>query len=79
MYSPYCFQMKFNSNESSSYELFEEPTAEQVQHMYDQQRKSWFHFYPLQTTDVTLNLFNSSCVGVATSEQYRVFIEVKRK
>lgn len=47
----------------------------QVQHMYQEKRKSWFHFWPGQTTEVSLNLFNDTCIGVVTNDAYTVDIE----
>ena len=71
------FQLKFNLTENSDYDLFEESTAEQVQYMYAESRKSWFHFWPVQTTEVSLDLFNNTCIGVATKEPYQVHLESK--
>ncbi|XP_067946534.1 nuclear envelope integral membrane protein-like [Watersipora subatra] len=71
--------LKFNFNNDANYELFDEPTAEQVERMYRAHQKSWFHFWPLKTTEIAVCPFNDTCIGVATkdSRQLDPLIEVK--
>lgn len=71
----YIFQLRFDFTANSIYELFKEPTAKQVAFMYEEHEKSWFNFWPVQQTEVSLSLFNGTCVGVATKERYTIFVE----
>ncbi|CAL4099325.1 unnamed protein product, partial [Meganyctiphanes norvegica] len=58
-----------------NYQHFEANNASMVRAQYKD--VSWFTFYPWKSRTFKLDLYNQSCVGVATADSFRIFMGIR--
>jgi hypothetical protein len=65
---------------SDKYELYDGANENEVLAEYEQHRSSWSiaPFY-WKKKDIKLNPFNQSCVGIHTSEDFEVYLNIISK
>jgi hypothetical protein len=65
---------------SDKYELYDGANENEVQAQYEQHRTFWaINPFSWKQKDIKLNPFNQSCVGIHTSENYEVYLNIISK
>jgi hypothetical protein len=65
---------------SDSYELYDGANQNEVLAEYEQHRSSWaINPFPWKQKDIKLNPFNQSCIGIKSSEEYGLYLNIISK
>jgi hypothetical protein len=75
----FCIQLQLDVN-SDKYELYDGANQNEVLAEYEQHRSSWaINFFSWKQRDIKLNPFNQSCVGIYSSEEYGIHLNIISK